>query len=146
MRYRHDSKELISKKEAFDLLKEFKLFAFRRNFLDLSVGVIIGGSLNKIISSLVDNILMPIISIIFPFESGYKKWSIILGDKEIPVGAFLGDVVTFVIISFLLFLFIKKVLFLIFEEKKESEKEVTLEQKTLLEIKDILKDLANKHS
>ena len=136
---------MISKKEAFDFLKEFKSFAFRRNFLDLSVGIILGGSLNKIISSLVDNILMPIISIILPFESSYTKWSLSLYGKEIPLGAFIGDVVTFVIISFVLFILIKKVLTILFEIKNEEEQEVTLEQKTLIEIRDTLKTLADKH-
>lgn len=135
---------MISKREAFDFLREFKSFAFRRNFLDLSVGVIIGGSLNKIISSLVDNLIMPLISIMLPFESSYKSWSFKVCGKEFPLGIFIADVVTFLIVSFFLFIFIKKLLFFIFEEKEEVKKEMTLEQKTLIEIKNLLKKLANK--
>lgn len=138
-----EKKEMISK-EAFDLLKEFKSFAFRRNFLDLSVGIVVGGSLNKIISSLVDNILMPIISVALPFQESYKKWSAKIGEKEIPLGVFFSDIITFIIISFLLFIIIKKVLFLWFEEKKEGKIELTMEQKTLLEIKNILESLVKK--
>jgi len=145
MRYGHNSKELISKKEAFDFLKEFKEFVFRRNFLDLSVGVVVGGSLNKIVSSLVDNILMPIISILLPFESSYKSWSLHVCGKEVPLGLFFADVVTFLIVSFFLFLFIKKLLFLVFEEKKDN-KELTLEQKTLVEIRDLVAKLSDNHS
>ena len=89
---------------------------------------------------------MPIIGILLPFESSYKKWSLNFYGKEIPIGAFLGDVATFIIISFVLFILIKKVLIILFEIKNEEEQEMTLEQKTLLEIKDLIKGLADKHS
>jgi large conductance mechanosensitive channel len=141
MRDRHNQskKDLLSKKEAFDLLKEFKRFIFRGSFLDLSVGVIIGGSFNKIISSLVDNILMPIISLLLPFNSSYKNWALDLYGKQIPFGLFIGDVITFLMVSFFLFLFIKKLLYWLFEEEQEEKKnELTLQEKTLLEIKEIL--------
>jgi large conductance mechanosensitive channel len=140
MRYRHNNqlnKELISRREAFDLLKEFKKFVFRGRFLDLSVGVIIGGSFNKIISSLVDNVLMPIVSILLPFESSYKNWKVTFCGKDIPFGLFFADVITFLIVSLFLFLLIQKLLYCVFEQEKE-EGELTLQEKTLLEIKDIL--------
>jgi large conductance mechanosensitive channel len=138
-----DEKNLISKKEAFDFLKEFKKFAFRGNIIDLSVGVIIGGAFNKIISSLVDNVIMPLVSIILPTESSYKNWVLHVSGKDICFGLFIGDIISFLIISFMMFIFIKKLLFLLVEEKKE---ELSLEQKTLLEIRDILQLSSKKSS
>lgn len=146
MRYRHKDieREIISKKEAFDLLKEFKKFAFRGSFLDLSVGVIIGGSFNKIVSSLVDNIIMPVVGLLLPFDSSYKSWKIVCYGHEISVGAFIGDVVTFLIVSVCLFILMQKLLYWFFKEEKKDQ--LSIEQKTLLEIKDLLVTLANKHS
>jgi large conductance mechanosensitive channel len=140
MRDRHNQskKDLLSKKEAFDLLKEFKRFVFRGSFLDLSVGVIIGGSFNKIISSLVENILMPIVSLLLPFGSSYKNWALDLYGKHIPFGIFIGDVVTFLMMSLFLFFFIKNLVYWFFEEEKDKKTELTLQEKTLLEIKEIL--------
>lgn len=82
---------------------------------------------------------MPIISLLLPFNSSYKNWALDLYGKQIPFGLFIGDVITFLMVSFFLFLFIKKLLYWLFEEEQEEKKnELTLQEKTLLEIKEIL--------
>src|SRR4030081_311331 len=92
------------------IFKEFKEFAAKGNVIDLAVGVIIGAAFGKIISSLVDNILMPFLGLILPGSRGYQGWVLEVGDKTIPYGRFLGDVVNFVIVALALFLFIVKFL------------------------------------
>lgn len=111
----------------------------------MAVGVIIGGSFNKIISSLVDNILMPIISLLLPFGPSYKSWSLNLYGKQIPFGIFIGDIVTFLMVSLLLFILIKKLLYWFIKEEEEKKEELTLQEKTLIEIKEILERLPNNH-
>jgi len=79
---------------------------------------------------------MPVVSILLPFDSGYKSWKLTVWGKDIPFGVFFGDIITFLIISLFLFILIKKLLYCVFEQEKEEE--ITLQEKTLLEIKDIL--------
>src|SRR5690242_2415171 len=98
------------REQARSLLEEFKAFAFKGNVIDLAVGVIIGSAFGKIVSSLVDNLIMPLIAVILPGQSGYEKWAITIHGKSIPYGKFLGDVVNFVVVALALFLFIKKFL------------------------------------
>src|SRR5436853_2515411 len=92
-------------KKAFSLLDEFKAFAFKGNVIDLAVGVIIGAAFGKIVDSLVKNVLMPFIGAIVPGEGGYSAWTADLNGKSIPFGLFLGDVVNFLLIALVLFLF-----------------------------------------
>lgn len=128
------------KEEAFSLIEEFKKFAFKGSIVDLSVGMIIGSSFSKIVSSLVDNIFMPIISILFPNEKNYRDWHVFLYEKKIPFGIFLSDLITFLIVSIVLFVVIKKILILFKkEEKKQEIKKKNIQEEALLEIRDILK-------
>jgi large conductance mechanosensitive channel len=130
-------------KTAFSLFDEFKNFAFKGNVIDLAVGVIIGAAFGKIVSSLVDKIIMPLISVITPGDQSYTEWKWIVDGKEIPYGAFLGEVVNFLIIALVLFIFIVKFLGWILKAKKKeaaaapppATKEVVL----LTEIRDLLK-------
>jgi large conductance mechanosensitive channel len=124
---------------AFSLFEEFKNFAFKGNVIDLAVGVIIGAAFGKIISSLVDNIIMPVIGLVLPGEKGYEGWAVHVGDKVVPFGKFLGDVVYFLIISLALFLFIVKFLGWILRTKKEAgPPPLTKDQELLVEIRDLL--------
>src|SRR4051794_13220140 len=97
-------------KKAFTLLEEFKNFALRGNVIDLAIAVIIGGAFGGLIKSLVDNIIMPIVSLVLPAEHGYKTWAIVVGSKTIPYGLFLADVVNFLILALALYVFIVKFL------------------------------------
>jgi large conductance mechanosensitive channel len=128
-------------KKAFSLLGEFKAFALKGNVIDLAVGVIIGAAFGNIIKSLVDNILMPLIGFILPGEKGYEGWVLTIGGKTIPYGKFLGDVVNFLIVAFVLFLFIVKFLGWVMRTKKEeaAAPPLTKDQELLTEIRDLLR-------
>src|SRR6266404_4528845 len=99
---------LDPRQKAFSLVEEFKNFAFKGNVIDLAVGVIIGAAFGTIIKSMVDNLIMPLISLIIPGEQGYKQWALEINGKTIPIGLFLADVVNFLIVALVLFLFIVK--------------------------------------
>jgi large conductance mechanosensitive channel len=130
------------------MLKEFKKFALKGNVIDLAVGVIIGGAFGKIVTSLVNDILMPVLgTIIGGISFADLKWVITpasgdVAEVAIMYGAFIQAVIDFLIIAFSIFLFVK---LLSIRKKKEAEApaappapapEVVL----LTEIRDLLKD------
>lgn len=119
-------------------LGEFKEFISRGNVVDLAVGVIVGGSFGKIVTSLVNDILMPIIGIILG-GLNFTSLSFKLGNAIIHYGSFIQNVVDFIIVAFCIFLFVKLVNKLHKEEKKETKKEKSDEVKLLEEIRDLLK-------
>ena len=84
-------------------IREFKDFALKGNVLDLAVGVIIGGAFGRIVSALVDNILMPIINMVAGSEGSFKELKI----GSIEIGAFLQATLDFLIIALILFLIIR---------------------------------------
>ena len=131
-------------KQVFSLFEEFKNFAFKGNVIDLAVGVIIGGAFGKIVSSMVDNVLMPSINVIMPGDGSYRDWAIVVGEKKIPYGAFLGDVVSFLILAAALFFFIVKVLGWLMKSKATEAATVPAappaQEVLLTEIRDLLKN------
>jgi large conductance mechanosensitive channel len=129
------------------MLKEFKAFALKGNVLDLAIGVIIGGAFGKIVTSLVNDIIMPLLGILLGrINLSNMKWIIreAEGDKaELAVlyGAFLQNIVDFLIIAISIFLFTK---LLSSFKKKEEVKPVeppkpSREVELLTEIRDLLK-------
>ena len=129
-------------KKAFSLFEEFKNFAFKGNVIDLAVGVIIGAAFGGIIKSLVDNVMMPLIGAALPFEQGYRGWVATLNGKPIPYGLFLAEVVNFLLIALVLFLFIVKFLGWLMKAKKEeaaAPPPLTKDQELLTEIRDLLR-------
>jgi large conductance mechanosensitive channel len=129
-------------KKAFSLLAEFKNFALKGNVIDLAVAVIIGAAFTKIVTSLVDNIFMPLIGLILPGNEGYEAWVLPLGAKGIPIGKFLGDVVSFLLVALALFLFVVKFLGWVMRTKKEeaaAPPPLTRDQELLTEIRDLLR-------
>ena len=131
-----------SRKRALTLFEEFKNFAFKGNVIDLAVGVIIGAAFGKIIESLVKNVIMPLISLIMPSEKGYTEWTWQIGEKTIPYGLFLGEIVNFLIIALVLYIFIVKFLGLLMKSKKQEETApppLTKDQELLTEIRDLMK-------
>jgi large conductance mechanosensitive channel len=124
--------------KARTLAEEFRGFAFKGNVIDLAVGVIIGAAFGKIVSSLVDNILMPLVGVLLPGDTGYEGWSIAIGAKVIPYGKFLGDVVNFLIVALALFLFTVKFLGWMLRTKATAPV-LTKDQELLIEIRDLLK-------
>lgn len=107
------------------MIKEFKAFVMRGNVVDLAVGVIIGGAFGKVISSLVSDIFMPVISVL----TGGVKFSdlkIVLveavgeaAEVAIQYGMFIENIIDFLIIALSIFVFIK---LLSSMKKKEAEK------------------------
>jgi large conductance mechanosensitive channel len=128
------------------LFDEFKNFAFKGNVVDLAVGVIIGAAFGGIIKSLVDNIVMPLVSLVMPSDHGYEKWAWTVGDKSVPFGKFLADLLNFVIVAFVLFICIKKFLGWLMNAKKEeaAAPPMTKDQVLLTEIRDLLIDKGSK--
>ncbi len=122
-------------------IKEFKEFISKGNVLDMAVGVIIGGAFSKIVSSVVNDIMMPILGIII---GGHDFSNLILkvGDSEIKYGAFIQNIVDFIIVAFCIFIFIKAINKL--HKKKETKEENLPKAKSdevvlLEEIRDLLK-------
>jgi large conductance mechanosensitive channel len=137
----HRIVELDPRKKAFSLLEEFKNFAFKGNVIDLAVGVIIGAAFGKIVSSLVENLMMPLIGVLLP-GAGYEKWVWVIEGKEVPYGKFLAAVVNFLLVALILFLFIYKFLGWVMMQKKEeavAPPPLTKDQELLAEIRDLLK-------
>jgi large conductance mechanosensitive channel len=134
-------------------LTEFKQFAMRGNVIDMAVGVIIGGAFGKIVSSIVDDILMPPIGWLIGGVN-FSDLKITLPSMEIPgvekvseatinYGNFIQNFIDFLIIAFCVFLLVKGINIL---SKKKEEKpkpetppEPSNEEKLLTEIRDLLK-------
>lgn len=119
-------------------LSEFKAFAMRGNVVDLAVGVIIGGAFGKIVSSLVDGIIMPLIGLILGGIDITAK-SVTVGHAVIKWGAFLQTVIDFTIVAFSIFLFIK--LINLMQKKEEAVTPAPSNEELLLtQIRDLLKE------
>jgi large conductance mechanosensitive channel len=133
---------LGARNRAFSLLDEFKQFALKGNVIDLAIGVIIGAAFGKIVDSLVKHIIMPLVSVVVPGKQGYLEWKWIVDGKEVPYGLFIGEIVNFLILAFVLFLFIVKFLGWVMREKKQeavAPPPPTKDQELLGEIRDLLK-------
>ena len=128
-----------------NMMNEFKDFISRGNVIDLAVGVIIGGAFGTIVSSLVDDILMPIIGVILGGVD-FSNLSIKVEDATVKYGMFIQNVIDFLIVAFCVFLLVKFVnkLSEIAEKKKKKEekKEETKKEENIIlleEIRDLLK-------
>ncbi|MFJ5964340.1 large conductance mechanosensitive channel protein MscL [Bacillus sp. NPDC093026] len=123
------------------MLKEFREFAVKGNVFDLAVGVIIGGAFGKIVTSLVNDLIMPFVGIIIGGHD-FSRLSIKVGSAQILYGNFIQTVIDFLIISFSIFIFIRYLHKL--KRKKVQEEEIveTPDQTEILltEIRDLLKN------
>lgn len=117
-------------------LDDFKKFAMRGNVIDLAVAVIIGAAFGKIITALVDGIIMPIIGLILGGINITDK-TITVGQAVIKWGMFLQAVIDFTIIAFSLFLVIKLIAQL--HKAPEQAPPLTKEETLLTDIRDLLK-------
>lgn len=137
---------------------EFKKFIMQGNIVDMAVGVIIGGAFGKIVTSLVNDILMPLIGILIG-GINFTKLRITVLDAQIMYGSFIQQIIDFLIVSICIFIFLKIIAKLeskfkktnskADEENKNEEEQVTAENKEkdiseeiklLTEIRDLLKD------
>lgn len=125
-----------------DFIKEFKAFAMRGNVIDLAVAVIIGTAFGKITTSLVNNIVMPILGAILGGVD-YTDRSFTVGDLVVTYGVFIQSIIEFIIIAFAIFVAVKVMAKIQKTEEKKPEKEkvvMTSEEVLLLrEIRDSLK-------
>lgn len=122
---------------------EFKDFAIKGNVMDMAVGVIIGGAFGKIVTSLVNDILMPLIGLLLGGVD-FSDLQFSIGDANIMYGAFIQTVVDFLIISFSIFLFVRSINKLKRQEEEEEKPESPTpseEELLLAEIRDLLKDM-----
>ena len=121
-------------------IKEFKEFISRGSVIDLAVAVVIGGAFTKIVNSLVDDIVMPIIGVIIG-GINFEHLMITVGTAEIKYGMFIQTIVNFILISFVIFSIIKSInQFKKKEEEKPEEPEKPSEDIVLLtEIRDLLR-------
>jgi large conductance mechanosensitive channel len=118
------------------MLKEFKEFAMRGNVMDLAIGVIIGAAFGKIITSFVNDIIMPLINPLIPGGD----WRTMEVGPGVKIGAFAGTILDFLIIAFVIFMVVKTLNRL---KRKEEAKpvgpaDVPADVKILAEIRDIL--------
>lgn len=129
------------KKKGLELIKEFKVFIERGNVIDLAVGVVIGSAFGKIVSSLVNDLLMPIIGIILG-GLDFSNLSLNIGNAKIAYGLFINNVIDFFIIAVCVFTFVKIINSFNKkkEEKKEEEPKKSEEVMLLEEIRDLLKN------
>ncbi len=86
---------------------EFKAFLEKRNVIGLALAVIIGGAAGKLVSALVEDILMPIISVVIP-SGGWREASIPIGEDRLLYGHFAGAILDFLIIALIVFVIMKQ--------------------------------------
>ena len=148
--------------KAKGFMGEFKTFIARGNVMDMAVGVIIGGAFGKISTSLVNDVIMPIISVLTGGVD-FSNWKLVLKaavagadgvidpatEVAVKYGSFLATILDFLIIAFAVFLMIKAINGFHDKLKKKEEEapaakpappEPSNEEKLLTEIRDLLKD------
>ena len=150
--------------------EEFKAFAMRGNVIDLAVGMIIGSAFGKITSSLVNDVIMPAVSMLMGGVD-FTQWKLVLKEAVMELGAdgvmveksaeiavkygnLIAVIVDFIILAFAIFCMVKAINTMrekaealkkkeeeaVVEEEAPAEPEPTAEEKLLMEIRDLLKD------
>lgn len=132
-------------------LKDFKDFAVKGNALDMAVGVIIGGAFGKIVTSIVNDLIMPPIGWLtggvnfadLKFSLGKKEIDGVMTEVTLNYGSFIQTCLDFLIISFCVFLMVRALIKLKREKKNEvpvASPAPTKEQELLTEIRDLLRE------
>ena len=132
--------------------KEFKEFAFKGNVIDLAVAVIIGGAFGKIVTSLVSDIVMPVVGVIIA-DTDFNKLKLVLSPEQldsagnvvkaeaaIHYGSFVQASLDFLIIAFFVFLFVKLANNLKKEKEEAPEEEKPSTEELLTQIIDLMKE------
>lgn len=120
---------------------EFKKFAFKGNVVDLAVGVVIGAAFGKIVSSLVKDIITPLLGMVLGGVD-FTDLKITFGKSSIMYGNFIQTIFDFLIIAAAIFMFVKVFNKLTSKKEEEKEEEIpepTKEEELLGEIRDLLK-------
>ena len=130
------------KEKVKGFFSEFKKFIQRGNVIDLAVGVVIGSAFGKIVTSVVNDILMPIIGLLIG-GIDFKNLSIKIKDATITYGAFIQNVVDFLIVAFFIFIFVRAINNIFKKKDEEETKEESKKSDEVLlleEIRDLLKN------
>lgn len=125
-------------------IQEFKDFAFRGNVLDLAIGVVIGSAFTGIVTSLVENIINPVVGALTG-GTDLAGLSLTIAGVELMYGAFISSIIDFLIIALVIFVFIKlinnaQMKFNKKAEEETAEVELPLTEQYLKEIRDLLAD------
>ncbi|PIC98432.1 large conductance mechanosensitive channel protein MscL [Sporosarcina sp. P29] len=123
--------------------KDFKEFAFKGNIFDLAIGVVIGAAFGTIVSSLVENIMTPLIGILLG-GLDFSTLSYTIGDAAIKYGLFIQSIIDFLIVAGSIFVFLRVLMKLKMKpadiaEEEEEEKPLDIKEELLTEIRDLLK-------
>ena len=139
---------VTNKVKKVKLIDEFKKFIAKGNVLELAVGVIIGASFQNLVTSLTNNIISPILGIFG--EVDFSEYVLNIGNLHLKYGAFITDIINFIISAFIIFLIVKFMNKLLIRKKEEQIKEEknkepvkSEELKVLEEIRNILKENNN---
>lgn len=123
-----------------NFIEEFKAFALRGNVMDMAIGVIIGGAFQAIIKSFIDNIVNPLVGVVFQVD--FSSVVISLGPVNLMIGAFISSVINFILLALVLFIMVKGINKLKKPEVKEEAAPAKSDETVLLE--KILEQLKNK--
>ncbi len=119
------------------MISEFKEFAMKGSMVDMAVGIIIGAATGKVVSALVDSVIMPIVGVLMGGVD-FSNLSIKVGEAAIGYGAFIQAIIDFVIIAFVIFMLLR----LINNMKKNNDEEAKAaseDTELLREIRDLLR-------
>ncbi len=144
------------------MLKEFKEFAFKGNMIDMAVGFILGGAFGTVVKSLVDNVVMPPLGAVlagidfsemkYVFQAGVPAVEASedgsveavaeVAEVAVNYGQFIQDFISFVLLAFVVFVIVKKVIAGLEKKKEEEVAETPAQEKLLEEIRDLLEKKA----
>lgn len=129
------------------LWNEFKEFAFKGNVIDMAVGVILGTAITAVVTSLVQDIIMPVLSAIIKIPSDISELTLKINNINIKYGSFLSNLINFLLMAFCIFICIKAINKVMNFRKKEEEAVPASKPEDIAlleEIRDLLKE-KNKH-
>jgi len=119
------------------MISEFKEFAMKGSMIDMAVGIIIGAATGKVVSALVDNVIMPVVGMLMGGVD-FSNLSIKVGQASIGYGAFIQAIIDFIIIAFVIFMLLKFINNMK-KNSKDEESKPSEDTELLREIRDLLK-------
>lgn len=128
--------------------KDFKEFAMKGNVIDLAVAVVIGAAFGKIVTSLVENIIMPLVGMLTGGIDLTNEWKFGSGEAQVALGVFVQSIIDFIVIAFAIFMALRLLTKL--NRKKEAQvaeeptPELDAKEELLKEIRDLLKSEQSK--
>ncbi len=131
------------------MLKEFKNFAMKGNLVDIAVGFVMGAAFNKVVSSFTGGIVSPLIGLIFNADFKDLKYIIkegitdvsgdVMGEVAVLYGAFITNIIDFIIVAFVMFMIVKGVNSMKKKEQTSAKPAGPTQEDLLAEIRDLLK-------